>query len=476
MEANKRGFKGVWLCAAIYESPELSAVEKLLLAEIDALTSDVDACYATNTHFSDRLGVTVTRVDHLLGKLTRLGYIVRVSFDGRVTRRVVAPEYSSNPGHSIALIGDEQRQSRSVKNNRAALSRMTKQDCRNEQGSAAKNSRAPYIKEIPEEIPNLETTTTTYPDLDNEKSRGKEATEALSSRRFFVGEESSESLRDRNGGPEAENSLALVDQLVREYGLSGKQRQAVSEYRDSRGEEYVRSKAAIVRAQPRRNAAGALLAALRHIKDLLDQGIGTLVTPTNIVISASTRAATEFDFRFETFGEKKLREMLAAAQDFVRDMATGAPPRWLSLLGRSGTGKTHLARGISRFFKAEASIYIDRVTGAHLSRQGGFIGWRKIVDQLRNGEYGIMDAVCNDWFVALDDIGAERASDFSVSKLDQIIDARLGKWTVITCNFTREEIAEQMDVRIASRLGRANNVIVDNISVLDYSIRSKEVA
>ena len=63
-----------------------------------------------------------------------------------------------------------------------------------------------------------------------------------------------------------------------------------------------------------------------------------------------------------------------------------------------------------------------------------------------------------------------------MSKLDQIIDAQLGKWTVITCNFTREEIAEQMDARIASRLGRANNVIVDNISVLDYSIRSKEVA
>jgi hypothetical protein len=47
MEANKRGFKGVWLCAAIYESQELSAVEKLLLAEIDALTTELDACYAT---------------------------------------------------------------------------------------------------------------------------------------------------------------------------------------------------------------------------------------------------------------------------------------------------------------------------------------------------------------------------------------------------------------------------------------------
>jgi hypothetical protein len=95
MEANKKGFKGVWLCAAIYESQELSAVEKLLLAEIDALTTDTDACYATNAHFSGRLGITVTRVDHLLGKLTRLGYIIRVSFDGRVTRRVLAPEYWS---------------------------------------------------------------------------------------------------------------------------------------------------------------------------------------------------------------------------------------------------------------------------------------------------------------------------------------------------------------------------------------------
>jgi DNA replication protein DnaC len=85
-----------------------------------------------------------------------------------------------------------------------------------------------------------------------------------------------------------------------------------------------------------------------------------------------------------------------------------------------------------------------------------------------------MDAVCNDWFVALDDIGAESASDFYVSKLDQIIDARLGKWTVITCNFTREEIAEQMDVRIAARLGRGNNVIVGNIRVPDYSIRSQQ--
>jgi hypothetical protein len=263
MEANKRGFKGVWLCAAIYESHTLSAVEKLLLAEIDALTTETDACYATNAHFSDRLGVTVTRVDHLLSKLTQLGYIVRISFDGRVTRRVVAPEYSSNPGHSIALMGTKLRQSRSVKNDRAALSEITEQDCRNQQTSSAKNSRATYIEKIPEQTSTLETTTTTIgPELDDQKRGEENATEASSLRRFLAGEESTEWQRDRNCGL-AENVSALVDQLVREYGLSQKQRKTVSEYCDSRGGEYVRNKAGIVRAQPRRNAAGALLAALQ---------------------------------------------------------------------------------------------------------------------------------------------------------------------------------------------------------------------
>jgi hypothetical protein len=263
MEANKKGFKGVWLCAAIYEASELSAVEKLLLAEIDALTTDTDACYATNAHFSGRLGVTVTRVDHLLGKLTRLGYIVRVSFDGRVTRRVLAPEYSSNPGHSIALIGAERRQSRSVKNDRAALSQITEQDCRKEQGSTAKNSRPPYIEKIPKETPTLETTTTTHPDSNSDKSRSQAALETSSSRRFFEGENSSGSLRDRAVGAASENTSALVDRLTLEYGLSRKQRQTVSEYCDLKGEEYVRSKLEIIRALSCRNAAGALLASLR---------------------------------------------------------------------------------------------------------------------------------------------------------------------------------------------------------------------
>jgi hypothetical protein len=129
----------------------------------------------------------------------------------------------------------------------------------------AKNSRAPYIEKIPKETPTLETTTTIHPDSNSDKSRGQESpeTSSSSSRRFFEGENSFGSLRDRAVGAANENTSALVDRLALEYGLSGKQRQTVSEYCDLKGEEYVRSKIEIIRAQSCRNAAGALLASLR---------------------------------------------------------------------------------------------------------------------------------------------------------------------------------------------------------------------
>ena len=91
---------------------------------------------------------------------------------------------------------------------------------------------------------------------------GDEATEESSSRRSFVGEGSSESRDQRNSASET-NVRALIDQLAREYGLSQTQRKVLSEFSDSRGEEYVREKVKIVRAQPRQNAGRALMAALR---------------------------------------------------------------------------------------------------------------------------------------------------------------------------------------------------------------------
>jgi hypothetical protein len=57
---------------------------------------------------------------------------------------------------------------------------------------------------------------------------------------------------------------ALALELGREFRLTGKQRQTVTEYCESHGQAYVLGKAEIVRSAPRKNAAGALLGALRQ--------------------------------------------------------------------------------------------------------------------------------------------------------------------------------------------------------------------
>jgi hypothetical protein len=105
------------------------------------------------------------------------------------------------------------------------------QDCQKQQGRVAKNDN----QRIPIENTNGEDKTTTM---------GNAIPDARDSRPLS-------------------SSLALADKLAVEYGLSCKQKGTLIGYIDSRGEDYVRTKAQIVCSQPRRNVAGSFLAALR---------------------------------------------------------------------------------------------------------------------------------------------------------------------------------------------------------------------
>jgi len=228
---NERGFKGVWMCAAVYMAHDLAPIEKLILVEIDSLTTGDCACHASNDHFASLLRITESRADHLLSGLTRKGYLIRVDFNGRSTHRVVAPQFSSNPKTSALFIKQSQ-QSRVAKNNNSELLDNATQDCPKQQGRAAKNDN----QRIPIENTNREHKTTT---MGNAIADGRDKSSLSSS------------------------SLALADKLATEYGFSFKQKSVLIGYIDSRGEDYVRTKAQIVRSQPRRNVAGSLLAALR---------------------------------------------------------------------------------------------------------------------------------------------------------------------------------------------------------------------
>jgi DNA replication protein DnaC len=189
-------------------------------------------------------------------------------------------------------------------------------------------------------------------------------------------------------------------------------------------------------------------------------------------------------------------DMLRNARQFIADIVNGAEPRWLVLVGESGCGKTYLAERIVAWLKIYGRGVYTRererlkrngVSSFWLYAQAGpfMCRWSRLLGQLRSGEYHRLDVAAEDWFKAIDDLGTDalgadgEATQFAVSKMGDLLDRRLRKWTVITTNFSRKQIAEKFDVRIASRLMRHGSVIVDATGLRDYGLRleaAKEAA
>lgn len=81
-EHHDRAFKGIWIPAEIWLDENLTALEKIVWAEIDSLDGD-DGCYASNEYLSEFCQCSPTKVSKAISKLKSLGYVEQVSFDGR---------------------------------------------------------------------------------------------------------------------------------------------------------------------------------------------------------------------------------------------------------------------------------------------------------------------------------------------------------------------------------------------------------
>lgn len=269
MAENNRAFKGVWICAAIWTHADLSWIEKALLAEIDSLVSEGCPCYASNEHLAGRMGVSVSRVNDMLARLQSTGFVVRIQYDGRVTHRVVNPNYSSNPETAREWIRQSARakkessrkqEIRVPENRNSGLLKIATQPSEKQEERVPENRDA-YIERIPKENTNRKrenTTTTTY---EENKPRQASLSHSVSLSVLSGGLEEPAAEAPDEAGTNAQGD-ALARELGKEFRLSGKQRQTLREYCESHGQGYVLSKAEIVRSAPRKNAAGALLAAL----------------------------------------------------------------------------------------------------------------------------------------------------------------------------------------------------------------------
>lgn len=226
---------------------------------------------------------------------------------------------------------------------------------------------------------------------------------------------------------------------------------------------------------------------MQEIKQLVQKAVATLERPTK-ANPRNTLAWGRFADFIVPADDKQLARMKEEAASFVDDIANNRSPRWLSLLGTSGAGKTMLAKIISRFFRETRHMQIDwvatnRTQNEHSPRgriirdRGGFINWGDAINnRMLKGDYDFLEDMREYSFFAIDDIASEyeRHRALSASKLYNVFEARLKKWTVITANLSLDQIGETLDARIASRMMRDGGVVVD-VDVPDWNLRGIKI-
>lgn len=179
-----------------------------------------------------------------------------------------------------------------------------------------------------------------------------------------------------------------------------------------------------------------------------------------------------------------LERMKSEAVNFADDMLSGREPRWICFLGTSGAGKTMMAKIIWRLFDRKLRRDINwpatertktpaQPQGRIIRYSGGFINWGNAINnRMLQGDFDFLEDMREFSFFAIDDIASEydRHRELSASKLYNVLEARLKKWTVITANLSLDQIGTCLDTRIASRMLRDNGTVVD-VEVPDFNLR-----
>jgi DNA replication protein DnaC len=167
---------------------------------------------------------------------------------------------------------------------------------------------------------------------------------------------------------------------------------------------------------------------------------------------------------FEGVPDVELVKLLQACWEWYGAFRDNRAPRWLSIIGKSGTGKTHCATRLWEW----ASRKSDFSKARYIQRP---IYWPEFMQELRGGRAFELRDDMKRWPVLfLDDVGAERDSTgFATEELNTLLGCRMDRWTLITSNLTMERMVE-MDERIGSRLIRGENICV-GVLTKDFGMR-----
>jgi len=155
----------------------------------------------------------------------------------------------------------------------------------------------------------------------------------------------------------------------------------------------------------------------------------------------------------------------------------------LFLTGIPGSGKTHLAVALLNEWFAESMV--DSEKGPFPSKGYPVFlpavelmleiksSWREEESARAESEKMIMDKYARKPLLVIDDLGAEKISEWSRVVIYLLIDRRYRdcKQTIITSNLSIQDLANQLDSRIASRISEMGSVL--EMEKKDYRVMGK---
>lgn len=104
----KKEYTGVWIPKSVMECKDLSPIDKIVYGEIACFTK----CYGSNKWLAERIGRSEVTASRSVNKLIRLGFV----------------DFLGTNGNVRLLKAYQKRRGRVIKNDKAALSKMTSID------------------------------------------------------------------------------------------------------------------------------------------------------------------------------------------------------------------------------------------------------------------------------------------------------------------------------------------------------------
>lgn len=143
------------------------------------------------------------------------------------------------------------------------------------------------------------------------------------------------------------------------------------------------------------------------------------------------------------------------AQRYI-DVFDKKEPRNLLFCGSYGIGKSHLAKSITDgvIEKGYSAIFIS--VPKLLSK---FRSSYNKESEISEGQ--MIEALNHTDVLVLDDLGAEKSSEWAIEKLFEVIDSRQGMHTIYTSNYCPKDLIQRLGERNFSRVVNRDTTIVE---------------